>query len=118
MAALLLGAIGLSAQKIKESHVKRKDRKALEIYDAGLREQERIRKEERQRMKSAYAHAQWNRDLASENWRGSGWMDGEVGEAPPRYEDVVKADTERRRVERVELGSRGLDRRNQRVQLA
>lgn len=88
MAALLLGAIGLSAQKIKEAHTKKKDRKALLLYEAEraeLRAQEKLRREEERRRRRLRRSGNSSRGHVVSGWESDMRF---FGEAPPPYEEV------------------------------
>lgn len=88
MAALLLGAIGLSAQKIKEAHTRKKDRKALLLYEAEraeLRNQEKLRREEERRRRRLRRSGNSSRGHVVSGWESDMAF---FGEAPPPYEEV------------------------------
>jgi len=97
MAALLLGAIGISAQKIKEKRDEKKAKKALTEW-----EDEQVEEYRRKAVLAENARGRKS-DEAREERRGGGSGSGRRSESeerlrdgegreelpPPRYEDVV-----------------------------
>jgi hypothetical protein len=96
MAMLLLAAVGLSAQKIKEKREDRKQKRALTQW-----EDERVAEVRRKAEKSEEARGERmrNGNFGEGSTRRSESLerDGE-GEAPPRYEEVVGGGGEKGRM--------------------
>lgn len=97
MATLLISAIGLGAQKIKERRDDRKQKKAVLQWEeersfetarkAALRDAEDVRREERRKSDILEEERAQSRRSASLE------REGEVGLAPPSYDEVVGGST-------------------------